>query len=291
MPAHRCSACARAPQPVPEPGHLGLEGGPVAGVVEDVVGLLDPLLPRDLGPDAGLGVGPVEAALGQQPLEGDLGRGVHDHDLVQLDRLAVERGEQGDGQDDDVVGVGQGVARLDHGDADGRMRDGVELQPRLLVGEGDRGQGLAVDRPVGGEDPGSEAVDQRLVGRPTRGHDVAGHLVGVDEHGAPLDQQVGHGRLARADATRQADRQHHRAAGRRRRRGARATAKRTSVVSSRSSVTNQSSAVMPVAPPASLAGHQLVGQGQQAGVGRDVPRVGNAVADVEDVEPQELVAP
>ena len=137
---------------------------------------------------------------------------------------------------------------LDHGDADGRVRDGVERQPGLLVGEGDRRQGLAVDGPVGGEDPGPEAVDQRLVGGAAGRHHVAGHLVGVDEHGAPLDQQVGDGRLARADAAGQADGQHQPAASRR---GARATAKRTRVVSSSSSVTNQSSAVMPVAPPVS----------------------------------------
>ena len=98
------------------------------------------------------------------------------------------------------------------------------------------------------EDLGPEAVDQRLVGRAAGRHDVAGHLVGVDEHGAPLDQQVGHGRLPRTDAARQADGEHQ---PRRPGGAARTTAKRTRVVSSSSSVTNQSSAVMPVAPPES----------------------------------------
>ena len=139
-------------------------------------------------------------------------------------------------------------ARLDHGDADGRVRDGVELQPGLLVGEGHGRQRLAVDGPVGCEDARPEAVDQRLVGGAAGCHHVAGHLVGVDEHRAPFDQQVGHGRLARADAAGQADGQHQPAASRR---GARATANRTRVVSSGSSVTNQSSAVMPVTPPVS----------------------------------------
>ena len=88
------------------------------------------------------------------------------------------------------------------------MGDGIEVEPGLLVGEGHGGQGLAVDGPVGGDDAGPEAVDQRLVGRTAGRHDVAGHLVGVDEHGAPADQQVGHGRLARADATGEADGQH-----------------------------------------------------------------------------------
>ena len=102
--------------------------------------------------------------------------------------------------------------------------------------------------PSGARMPGSEAVDQRLVGGAAGRHHVAGHLVGVDEHGAPFDEQVGDGRLARADAAGQADGQHQPAAVPARRR---ATAKRTRVVSSGSSVTNQSSAVMPVTPPVS----------------------------------------
>ncbi len=61
-----------------------------------------------------------------------------------------------------------------------------------LVGEGHRGEGGAVDRAVGGDDARAEAVDERLVGGAARCHDVTGHLVGVDEHGAALDEQVGH---------------------------------------------------------------------------------------------------
>jgi len=79
-------------------------------------------------------------------------------------------------------------------------------------------------------------------------HRMVVDLVGVDQDGAPLDQQVGDGGLPRTDATRQADGQHQ---PRLARRGARTTAKRTRVVSSSSSVTNQSSAVIPVSPPAS----------------------------------------
>ena len=100
------------------------------------------------------------------------------------------------------------VAGLDHGDADGRVRDGVEGEAGLLVGEGDGGQGRAVDRAVGGDDARAEAIDERLVGRAAGRDDVAGDLVGVDEDGAPFDEQVGDGGLARADATREADGQH-----------------------------------------------------------------------------------
>ncbi len=235
------------------------EVGQVARVVDHVVGLLQALLPRDLRADAGLGVGALEAPLGHQTLEGDFGRAVdHDH-RVQLHRVPVDRRQQGDGQHHDVVGALQRFTRLNHGDPDGRMRDGVELEACVLVGEGHGGERRPVDGAVGRDDPRAEAVDERLVGGAPGGHHIPRHLVGVDEDGAALDQQVGDGRLARTDAAREADGEHQAAAGcagaeapaAAGRRGRRATAKRTSVVSSGSSATNQSSAVMPVDPPLS----------------------------------------
>ena len=102
------------------------------------------------------------------------------------------------------------VAGLDHGDADGRVREGVQVGPRGVVGEGHRGQGGPVDGPVGRQYPLAETVDQRLIGRATRRHHVPGHLVGVDEIGPAVDQEVGHGRLSRPDAPGKADRQHRR---------------------------------------------------------------------------------
>ena len=150
----------------------------------------------------------------------------------------------------DVVRPLQGLAGLGHGHADGRVGDGVQIGPGRIVGEGHGGQSGTVDGAVGGHDARAEAIDQRLIGRTAGGDDVAGHLVGIDEHGPAGHQQIGHGRLARPDAPGEADCQHQ-AAGAGAGLGERATAKRTSVVSSSSSVTNQSSAVIPVAPPAS----------------------------------------
>ena len=185
-------------------------GRPVARVVQHEIGLLDPLLPADLGPDARLGIGAVHVALGEQPLERDVGRAVdHDHP-VQLDRLPVHRGQERDGQDHNVVGLLQRVTRLDHGDADGRVREGVQVGPGRIVGEGHRGQRRPVDGAVGRQYPLAEAVDQRLIGRAARGHHVPGHLVGVDEVGPALDEEIGHGRLSRPDAPGKADRQHRR---------------------------------------------------------------------------------
>ena len=181
------------------------------------------------------------------------------------------------------------VAGLDHGDPDGRVGDGVEGQPGLLVGEGHRGQRRAVDGPVGGHDPRPEAVDQRLVGRaarapPRRG--PPGRRRSARRPGPPAGRPrptcPSRCPPVRPTASISA------AASRR---GRRATANRTSVVSSSSSVTNQSSAVMPVSRPASPRADQLVGEGQQPGVRPHVPRVGDAVAQVEDVEAEQLVRP
>ena len=154
-----------------------------------------------------------------------------------------------------------GITRLDHGDADGRVRDGIEIQPTLLVGEGQCSQRGAVDGAVVGDDPGPELVDQRLVGRSAGSHHVPCHLVSVDEDRPTRHEEVCHGGLSRADASRQPDGQHQVVAGVETperalcagstRRGFRATAKRSGVESSTSSVTNQSSAVMPVTPPTS----------------------------------------
>ena len=195
-------------QPVPEPGHLHLQRGPVARIVEDEVGLLAALLPRDLRADARLGVGAVEAPLAEQPLERDIGRAVDHHHLVEPHRLAVQGRQQRDGQHHDVVGPLVGITRRDHGETDGRVRDGIELQPTVLVGEGQGGQRGTVDGAVGGDDPGPEPVDQRLVGRSAGSHHVSCHLVGVDEDRPACHEEVGHGGLARADAARQPDRQH-----------------------------------------------------------------------------------
>ncbi len=80
----------------------------------------------------------------------------------------MDGGEEGDGEDHDAVRPLEGVPGLHHGDPDGRVGDGVEGQPALVVGEGDGGQRGPVDGAVRGDDPGTEAVDQGLVGRAVR---------------------------------------------------------------------------------------------------------------------------
>ena len=67
-------------------------------------------------------------------------RAVDHHHHVETDGLAVGGGEQRDGQHHDVVAGGQGVAPIDHLDADGRVGDGVEVGQGLRVAEGQGGQ-------------------------------------------------------------------------------------------------------------------------------------------------------
>ena len=76
------------------------------------------------------------------------------------------------------------------------------------MAEDQGGHGGAVDAPLAVEDPGAEPVDEGLVGRPPRGHHLAGDHIGIDQPGPVGDQQVGHRGLARPDAAGEPDCQH-----------------------------------------------------------------------------------
>ncbi len=148
---------------------------------------------------------------------------------------------------------GKPIPAGQHLDADGRVGDGVEVGQGRGVGEGDGGQVRPVDPAALVEDGRPETVDEGQVGGTSGLDDLTGHLVGVDQHRAALDEKGGDGRLARADPPGQPDHDHGvsgpgaQAAGR----GREAVAKRTMVVRSSASVTKKSSAVIPDAPPAS----------------------------------------
>ena len=115
---------------------------------------------------------------------------------------------QGDVEDDDVVGPLGRRPALGHDGPDGRVGDGVQGLQGLGIGEDQGGQGGPVEGALGGEDPGAEAVDQRLKGGSAGGHHLPGDPVGVDQDGAFLDQEISDRRLPRPDPSRQADGEH-----------------------------------------------------------------------------------
>ncbi len=150
------------------------------------------------------------APVGDQPVQGQFGGRVHDHHGGQVQGLPVDGPEQRDVQHHDVVGAGKPVPTGDHLQADGRMGDGVEIGQGLGVAEDQGGHLGAVDPPLGVDDLGPEAVDERLIGRPVGGHHLAGDAIGVDQRGPVSDQEFGHRGLPRPDAAGEPDCQHDR---------------------------------------------------------------------------------
>ncbi len=89
--------------------------------------------------------------------------------------------------------------------AHARVDDGFEIAQGGLVLEDDRTEGSPVEHPRGVEDAIAEAVADRA----QRGLPGSGHLtregIGVDDGATELTQHAGHGRLAAADGTGEAD--------------------------------------------------------------------------------------
>ncbi len=199
-------------------------------------------------------VGAPHAPELDQPVHGHLHGTVDHHHHVQAHGVAVGRLEEGDGEDEDALpGIG-GLPPGEHGLPDGRVCDGVEIGERCGIREDHGGHRWTIEGAVRSEDAVAEALDEGPVGGLARLHHLPGDLVGVDELGATRHQQLGDRGLPRTDAPGQADREHQPdepEGGWPGRRGRRAMAKSTSVVSSVVSVTNQSSSVIPVAPPVS----------------------------------------
>ena len=197
-------------QPLPEAGHLRLEGVAVAGVVQHEVGLLDPLLPADLGPDAC-----PASARSMWRCERRRSRAISVGQSTTTTRssLTVWR----------CSAVRSGIARTTMWSVPSNAsRSSIMATPmagwvRAFRSAREASSTKAtlaragtVDGAVGCQYPLAETVDQGLVGRATGRHHVAGHLVGVDEDGPAVDQEIGHGRLSRPDAPGKADRQHRR---------------------------------------------------------------------------------
>ena len=116
----------------------------------------------------------------------DQQRHVADHDRV-VGRLPIRRSNSSP-----IAGPGDVAQRL----------------AAVVVGEGDRGQRRPVEAAVGVEDPGPEPLDQRGERRLAGLDHGPRDLVGVDDDRALLPEQLGHGRLPRADPTREPHQQH-----------------------------------------------------------------------------------
>ena len=96
-----------------------------------------------------------------------------------------------------------------HLPVDLRVGDPVQLEPLLVVLEDDLAEGGPVQlASLGVEERGPKLGPDGAPGRPTRGHDPAGHHVGVDDRHAQGGEHLAHGALPRGHAPRQTYQEH-----------------------------------------------------------------------------------
>ena len=76
------------------------------------------------------------------------------------------------------------------------------------IGEDDVGDRLAVERAVGCDDAGAEAIDHRDEDVGSRLLELPGDGVGVDDHRTSLGEERGHGGLPGADPAGETDEDH-----------------------------------------------------------------------------------
>ena len=175
----------------------------IPGVVHDPRGDRPALLIAGLRAQPRLGVLPLHAAGGDQPLQADLRGGLHHDHAVEAPGLP---------------GFGQQWDVLHHDDAalasgsEGRLPLGLRLPPHRgvddavetlaggVVPEDLPGQSGPVKLAVIGEDLGAEGLDHLREHRGARAHQVPGDLVRVDQVRAELDEHGGDRGFARADA-------------------------------------------------------------------------------------------
>ena len=157
------------------------------------------------------GVGLVHPAVGDQPVQPGLVRGVHhDHDV----EGSLEPGlhEQRDVLDHHGV-VRDGREDLPRPLRHQRMDDAVESATRAVVVEDEVGESRTVERAVGHAQLLAELRQHRCYGGAPGREQRTRDGVGVDDDGAELAEAVGGHRLAGADAPGQADAEHRAASG------------------------------------------------------------------------------
>lgn len=173
--------------------------------MDDQVGFLDLVGEGHLGGDAGAGLVLGGAVAGAGAADLLVGRG-GDHDqgaegvgeavLDQQGGLVADQGLSGGGE------AGDGLAG---GDGDAGVGDGVEGGAAGGVGEDDGRQGFAIKLAGGGQHRGAEGLDHRRQPLGARGHDLAGHLVGVDHRHPPGREAPADRAFAAGDAARQTE--------------------------------------------------------------------------------------
>lgn len=174
---------AEALDPGPAALDLGLQVRHRTAVVHHEVGLRQPVLAARLVGHAGPGVVGVEVAELHQPFDRDVGIDIDDDDAG--DAVPARLGQQRDVQDHRVIGLGLRRHPSEQLVAYPRVHDLAQRLQLVGIDENHIGHGLAIQRPVGVQDPVPQQLDH--LGE----HDLAGRLqfphdgIGVDDDRAP----------------------------------------------------------------------------------------------------------
>ena len=199
----------------PRPGvvDLGIKVAEGAGVVDHHIGNGTSVLATGLIGHSRSHVILREAAELDETLDGNLRVDVDHHDPGQV-RVPVLVGgtvgphEQRDIEHDNRIGAEHRFALGLHLLADRRVDKVIECLQFVLIVENDLGDGLAVEAAIGRHDRVAPAFDHAGEDRTARGLQFSNDAVRVDQHGAPLHEKVGNGRLAGSDAAGESDLDH-----------------------------------------------------------------------------------
>lgn len=162
-----------------------------------------------LGADLAQGFLLADPVALHQPAELELGPAGRDDDDVEE---ILEAGLDGQGGFRDIDG--RAALARERGDdvfllgQDEGVDDRVQGVPGGGVGEHERPQPAAVDRPVGGEDGGAEAGRHLAMGGAARRHELAGDVVGRMDETAQLGQDGGDDGFSGGDPPGQRDGEH-----------------------------------------------------------------------------------
>ena len=142
--------------------------------------------------DSPIGVVSIHTSRFHQPSLGDVSWAIDHHDDVEIHHRPVLGSQEGDREQDGPILVDVQPTLSDHFEADGRMGNGVEVGQGRSVAEGAGCEGEPIEVSVDTQNSGAESLDERLEHGRAGLHDVPGDLVGVDERGTALNQEIGH---------------------------------------------------------------------------------------------------
>ncbi len=181
---------------VAQPGKIGV-------IEHNIIGHGKSLLTAGLGGHDGFDLGCRQAVAGHNPLDLQAFRTIDHDNPVAAFAISAGLDQQGNRQDD--IGRASCPAALIGQAANQRMQDRLQPFPRRRIGKNPLPHRSPIQRAIGAGNRRPELGPQRRHCRATGPRQLMGDGVGIDQHCAKLDKELGHRAFAAADATGQAD--------------------------------------------------------------------------------------